>query len=165
MSTLYQLTSEWQNLYDMMDDESMDEETVLDTIEAIDGEIEIKAEGYAAVIKQLEADQDAIKKEIDRLTARKRTTENNISRLKRSLQDSMELTGKYKFKSGMFSFNIQNNPLAVVLDEQYIENIPEEYLIPQEPKIDRKKMKEDIAAGKDLEGIAHLEQSRSLRIR
>ena len=74
-------------------------------------------------------------------------------------------TGKEKFKTELFSFGIQSNPAAVIMDEQYLENIPEEYLIPQEPKLDKKKLAADLKAGVDLEGIAHLEQSRSLRIR
>ena len=51
------------------------------------------------------------------------------------------------------------------MDEQYIENIPEIYLIEQEPKLDRAKIKEDLKNGIVLEGIAHLEQTESLRIR
>ena len=78
---------------------------------------------------------------------------------------AMILTGKTKFKTELFSFNVQKNPVAVVIDEQYIENIPEEYLIPQDPKVDKQKLKDDLKAGRDLEGIAHLEQTVGVRIR
>jgi hypothetical protein len=37
--------------------------------------------------------------------------------------------------------------------------------VQQDPTIDKKKIKEDLKAGVDLEGIAHLEQTESLRIR
>jgi len=52
-----------------------------------------------------------------------------------------------------------------VIDEQYIENIPTEYLKFAEPEIDKKKIGEALKAGEKLEGIAHLETSKSLRIR
>lgn len=165
MSSLYDLKNQWLYLYELMDDPDIDEDTVLDTIEGVDGEIEVKAEGYAKVITQLNADIEGLKKEIDRLQSRKKTIENNIDRMKSALQTAMQATGKTKFKTELFSFGIQKNPPSVIMDEPYIENIPEEYLIPQEPKIDRAKIKEDLKAGKVLDGLAHLEQSESLRIR
>ena len=165
MSSLYELTAEYQALLMMAEEEDTDEQAILDTMEGLEGEIEDKAQGYACVMRQISADIEAVKAEIDRLKKRKETMENNITNMKKVLQYSMEAVGKTKFKTPLFSFGIQNNPPSVVLDEQYIENIPEEYLIPQEPKIDRQKIKEDIKAGKDLEGLAHLEQTQSLRIK
>mgnify|MGYP002514674598 CR=1 FL=1 len=149
----------------MMEDPELDPQTLADTMEGIEGELEVKAESYAKVMKNLEADVSAIKAEIDRLSERKKTIENNIKRMKAALQYAMELTGKTKFKTPLFSFGIQKNPAAVVMDEGYIENIPERFLIPQDPVIDKKAIKEALKAGEDLEGIAHLEQSESLRIR
>ena len=88
-----------------------------------------------------------------------------LKRMKAALQYAMEMTGKTKFKTALFSFGISKNPAAVVMDEGYIENIPKRFLIPQDPVIDKKAIKEALKAGEDLEGIAHLEQSESLRIR
>jgi len=162
--TLYELTNDWLQLMTMLE-EGADEDVINDTLEGLDYEIEQKADGYARVIRNMEADIAGLKTEIDRMTNRKKVLENNITRLKANLQNSMEITGKTKFKTDLFSFNVQANPAAVIMDEQYLENIPEEYLIPQEPKIDKKKLAADLKAGVDLEGIAHLEQSRSLRIK
>lgn len=164
MATLYELTQDWIQLMNLLED-GADEDVINDTLEGLDYEIEDKAEGYAKVIRNIESDIAGLKAEIERMTDRKRVLENNIIRMKNNLQAAMELTGKTKFKTDLFSFNVQNNPAAVIMDEQYLENIPEEYLIPQEPKIDKKKLAADLKAGVDLEGIAHLEQSRSLRIK
>lgn len=163
--TLYDLTSEYMDLLAMLEDPDMDEEVLADTLEAIGGELEIKADGYARVMRQMDADAKAIKAEEERLYNRRKSLENRSAWLKQRLQSVMEVTGMRKFKTELFSFGIQKNPASVVIDEQYIENIPKEYLIAQEPKIDRQKLKEDLKAGKDLEGIAHLEQTESLRIR
>lgn len=163
--TLYELTSEYMELLAMLEDPDVDEDLIADTLEGIDGELEIKADGYARVMRQMDADAKAIKAEEERLANRRKSLENRAANLKGRLQQMMEITGKVKFKTELFSFGIQKNPAAVVIDEQYIENIPEEYLIRQDPKIDRAKLKEDLKAGKDLDGIAHLEQSESLRIR
>lgn len=163
--TLYELTTEYMELLAMLEDPDVDEDLIADTLEGIDGELEVKADGYARVMRQMDADAKAIKAEEERLANRRKSLENRAANLKSRLQQMMEITGKIKFKTELFSFGIQKNPAAVVIDEQYIENIPEEYLIRQDPKIDRAKLKEDLKAGKDLEGIAHLEQTESLRIR
>lgn len=163
--TLYELTAEYQQLLELAEDPDIPEEALADSLEALGMDIEDKADGYAKVIAQLNADAAALKAEIDRLTARKRTIERNVDRMKESLKSAMILTGKTKFKTELFSFNVQKNPVAVVIDEQYIENIPEEYLIPQDPKVDKQKLKDDLKAGRDLEGIAHLEQTVGVRIR
>lgn len=163
--TLYELTSEYLDLLAMLEDPDVDEDLINDTLEGIDGELEVKADGYARVMRQMDADAKAIKAEEERLANRRKSLENRSAALKSRLQQMMEITGKVKFKTELFSFGIQKNPAAVVMDEQYIENIPECYLIIQEPKIDKQKIKEDLKAGKDLDGIAHLEQTESLRIR
>lgn len=163
--TLYELTADYANLLELAEDPDIDEQAFLDTLEGIEGAIEDKADGYARVIRQLTADAEALKAETDRLYNRRRSIENNIDRMKKALQDAMVVTGKTKFKTELFSFGIRKNAPAVVIDEQYIENIPAEYLIPQDPKIDKKAIREAIKAGKDLVGIAHLERSESLTIR
>lgn len=78
---------------------------------------------------------------------------------------AMNAAGEKKIVCGTFTTSLQNNAPSVVLDESYIENIPQEYLRIKEPEVDRKKMLEDLKAGKDLEGLAHLEVTSSIRIR
>lgn len=163
--TLYELTNDYINLLALAEDPDTDPEVLADTLEGLEGQLEDKADNYAKVIRQIESDVNGLKAEIERLQARKTAAQNNIDRMKANLEQMMIATDKTKFKTELFSFGIQKNPAKVVMDEQYIENVPEEYLKYKEPEIDRKKIAEDLKAGKDLNGIAHLEQSESLRIR
>ena len=165
MATLYQLTDDYLTLLEMAEDPDMDEQALMDTMEGIEGEIEIKAEGYAKVIRTLEGDAAACDAESKRLRNKKQTIENNIKRMKSALQMAMETTGKRKFKTPLFSFNIQKNTPSVVMDEAYIENIPERFLVYKDPEINRKAIKDAINAGEDIGGIAPLEQTESLRIK
>lgn len=153
----------------MADDSEIDEQAWLDTIEGIDGAIEDKADGYAKVIKELIANADAIKAERERMDSRESALRNRADTLKKALQTSMEITGKTKFKTTLFSFNVQKNAPSLKISESA--HIPEEFLIPQEPKIDKAGMK---AAAKEHDGVvtdadgnvlAWLEQTQSLRIR
>lgn len=163
--TLYEITSDYMQLMQMMEDPEMDPQILADTMEGIEGELEDKADNYARVMKNMEADLNGIKAEIDRLSTRKKTIENNIKRMKEALQFSMETTGKTKFKTELFSFGIRKNAPAVVMDEPYIENVPERFLKYSDPTINRSAIKEAIQNGENLEGLAHLEQSTSLSIR
>lgn len=163
--TLYELTNELMQLMELAEDPDVDEVTFLDTLEGLGGEFEDKADGYAKVIRQLDADVAAIKTEIDRLSARKRSIENNIDRMKSVLKNAMILTDKRKFKTDLFSFSVAKNPEKVVMDAPDLATVPLEYLIQQEPKLDKARIKDDLKAGKDLGGIAHLEQDESLRIK
>lgn len=163
--TLYEITSEYMQLLELAEDPETDPEVFADTLEGLQGALEDKADGYGRVIRELEAYTAGLEAEIGRLTAKKRTADNSIVRMKEALKSAFLATGTAKIKTDLFTITIQRNPAAVVMDEQYIENIPEEYLIEQEPKLNRQKIKEDLKAGKDLHGIAHLEQTEGLRIR
>lgn len=163
--TLYELTNDYSELLELAEDPDIDPQAFLDTLEGIEGALEDKAENYAKVIRTLEGDAAACDAESKRLRNKKQTIENNIKRMKAALQFAMQTTGKTKFKTQLFSFGIRKNPASVVMDETYLENIPERFLIPQDPVIDKKALKDALKAGEDLEGVAHLEQSESLMIR
>lgn len=164
MSSLYELNNELKLLKIIAEDPETDEEALLGSMEAVVGEIEVKADGYAKVIRSLEADMAAIKVEKDRLIKRSKAIENNISRMKQVLQTSMELADKPKFNTELFSFNIQKNPAAVVIDTEDIFSIPEDYLTYKDPEPNKKAIKEALQNGEALD-FAHLEQSQSLRIK
>ena len=165
MANIYELTQDYLRLLEMAEDPELDPEVIADTFEAIDGELEIKAENYAKVMKNLEGDIAALKAEEERLSKKRKAIENNIKRMKLALQEAMEITGKTKFKTELFSFGIQKNAPSVVIDAADIRDIPEEYLKFKEPEIDKTAIKNAINAGVDFEGLAHLEVSQSLRIR
>lgn len=164
MSTIYELTDDFLRLLEMAEDPETDPQAFADTLEGLEYEIEVKAENYAKVIKQLDSDAAGIDAEIKRLQAKKSAIANSQDRMKKTLEGAMIATGKVKFKTDLFSFNIQKNPPSVELDEEHLELVPIEYLIPQDPKPDKKRMLAELKEGKEL-GFARLKQTESLRIR
>lgn len=160
--TIYELTQEYLQLLALAEDELTDPQTLDDTMEAIQGEIEDKADAYAKIMLQLSAQSDGLDKEIKRLTEKKRAIDNNAKHLKNRLQQAMEVTGKKKFKTALFSFGIQKNPASLIIDDA--EKIPEEFLIAQAPKVDNAGIKAALKAGQEFDWC-HLSQSESLRIR
>ncbi|HEM3648145.1 TPA: siphovirus Gp157 family protein [Streptococcus suis] len=159
MATLYELTGIFKQIAEM---EGIDEETKLDTLESIDWteQFEEKVENTVKVIKNKEADVDQLKEEIDRLTKRKKSIENDITRLKTGLQGAFEITGHDKIKTLLFTVSLANNQPSVVVDEDLL---PKKYFI-QTLIPDKTAIKELLKAGKKVKG-AVLQESRSLRIR
>lgn len=164
MANIYELTADIQLLWNLMENGEIDDDTLIDAMQNSQEELSIKLEHYCMFIKNMEADAKAFKEEEQRLAARRKTLENTIERAKKAMQYAMDVAGEKKVKGKLFSISLQNNPASVVLDEQYMENIPKKYLI-HKTDINKRLMAEDIKNGVDLEGLAHLEQSEGIRIR
>lgn len=109
MSSLYELTDEYKAVEEMLYDPEVDEQTVIDTLEAISGEIEDKADNYAKLIRELKADADKLAEEEQRMRARRQSLESRAERLKTTLQANLEFIGKTKFKTALFSFSVSPN--------------------------------------------------------
>lgn len=155
---LYELSLSFQEVQNM----DLDPEVMKDTLDSIEDAIESKAENIAKLIRNLESDVSAYKEEEDRLKTKRQSAENKVKWLKTYLEDNMKLTGKTKFKSGMFNFSIQKNPASVNITDEKI--IPEEFLIQQPPKVDKTSLKEILKRGIEVPG-AELKQTEGLRIR
>lgn len=140
---LYELTEQWDDVFNMMEDGETDEQVVFDTLEAIEGEIEDKADNYAKIIRNLQASVDALKAEEDRLYQRRKSAENHIQRLKDTLQANLEFIGKTKFKTDLFSFSVSKNggkqPIFIT---DNLDEIPGKYLIPQPPRVNNEAVRE-----------------------
>lgn len=162
MATLYELTATYEGLMDCLYDEDWDPETLVDTLDGIEGEIEEKAENYAKIMKQMELDIAGYDAEEKRMAAKRRALENRKERLKNALYEAMKAVGRPKFKTALFSFGIQNNPPSLAIADRA--TVPEKYLIPQDPKIDKKAIIAELKAGTVIEGM-RLVQGESLKIR
>jgi hypothetical protein len=117
----------------------------------------------AGLIKSLEADIEAVKAEESRLAARRRTTENKTKWLKDYIKASMDEAGLDKIKTPLFSFSVQNNPPAVIIESPSA--LPKEYIVETISQVpDKRAIGEALKAGMVVPG-ARLETGRRLQIR
>ena len=123
MGALYEMVGEYLELKELLSDPEVDEQTVLDTLEAIQGEIEVKAEGYVKVIRQLEAEAKAMDEEAEFFKRKASVRKNNIKRMKDALCSALIATGhdgKEGLAAGAFTLKVQNNggmaPLKITGD-------------------------------------------------
>lgn len=163
--TLYEITEQYMAVQELMYDPEASEDTIRDTLESIFGDFEDKADGYAKIIMSMRADIKALKDEEDRLNARRKSLENRSAFLKDYLEANMRQIGKTKFKTALFSFNIQKNGgLEPLVIDGLIDDIPGKYLIPQPPVPDNAAIRR-LLEQKQVDW-AHLEpRGESLRIR
>ncbi|GEP80776.1 siphovirus Gp157 family protein [Staphylococcus carnosus] len=161
MVTLFNLKDSYKEVYELIAEQG-EEQALNDTLASINDALEDKADGYVSVIKSLESDNKAIDEEIKRLQQRKTTNKNGIDRLKESLKEAMESTGKTKFKTALNSYNIQNNPPSLhVTDEKHI---PKDFWLSQAPKIDKKALLKHLKEENEVPGV-EIKQTQSLRVR
>lgn len=136
---LYGITEALMKLQALLEDPEVDQQLVEDCINDYTEELEVKADGYAKVIKNLEGNVDVIDKEIKRLQAKKKACENGVTRLKTNLFDSMKALNKKKIQTDLFTIAIQKNggKAPVILDVQGTEELPDELVrIKEEPDME-----------------------------
>ncbi|MQQ65281.1 hypothetical protein GEZ74_02970 [Streptococcus mitis] len=157
MATLYELTGQFLDIYNL----ELDEETKLDTLDSIDWETEYetKVENYIKVMKNLEADVEARKNEIKRLTELNKADEKKKEHLKDTLSASMSLTGHERVDTPLFKVSFRKSQ-AVEVDEAVL---PEAYKVATW-KADKKRLKEDLKNGLEIIG-ASLVERKNLSIR
>lgn len=142
-ANIYELTGQYRELEDMLFNSDEDPQVIVDTMEAIDGEIEDKADNYAKLIKNMTATAAILKQEEDRISARRKSLESRSDNLKNRLEENLRFVGKTSFKTALFSFNIQKNggkqPMEIT---DNISDIPMKFLIQPEPIPDKEKIRE-----------------------
>ena len=153
---LYDITEIYENLENIDDDVA-----VSAAMDSVDAALEEKLESTAKVIRNLEAEAEALEAEEKRLKARKMAVKNRIADIKGYVQGNLEAMGKDKVSSGIFKWSIQANaPSVNILDEDLI---PDAYW-----EIERKPMKTEIKkaieSGELTEGV-ELVRTKSLRLR
>lgn len=170
MASIYELTQEFKTLWELMEDGVLEDEALAGAFGVATEDLAEKLEGYCKFIKNLDSDIAGLKAEEKRLADRRKVMENTKERAKAAMKTALETAGENNLPCGSFKVSIKLNPEKLIVDEQYLENIPDKYKTTPEPEIDRAKMKDTLQHGTkeekaELEGIAHLTRDTSLQIR
>lgn len=164
---LYEITGDILALQEMLESEVDDVTIITDTLEGVQGEYEFKLESYCKVIKNLEADAEALKNEAKRLTDRRKVLENNIDRLKKAMFDSMKATNTPKVKGQLFTVSIQKNGgkvPVIMADNVDLSKLPDELVnVVESPNLEV--IREWLETGNAVEGFSLGERGESLRIK
>lgn len=152
---LYELTRQMAELQNL----DLDEEALKDTIEGIEGGVEIKAENMTRAMGNMDSDIAALDAEIKRLQGRKKALTNRKDRLREDLLVNMEESGISKIQCPLFTVTLVKGRDMVAIDS--VEDLPDGLV---KTEITFKPIKADILRalkdGIDVPG-AHMTKSQS----
>ncbi len=158
--TLYELTDQMTELKDLLVNGYIDETSYADTLESLAFDTESKLEGYAQLIRQLEAEAEAHKMEADWHNTRRKARENAAARLKERVGMHLAATGQEGAKAGLFSFGWHKSKAVAITDES---ELPVElFRVKTEP--DKTKIRELLDSGENVPG-ACIEERKSVVLR
>jgi Siphovirus Gp157 len=165
MTSLYLLTQEFKAAESKLYDLDLDEQTIIDTLDAMSGELEVKATNTVMVARDMRMTAAAIKEAEAGMAARRKAIEARADALERRVLDSMILTGISKIECPYFNLSVRDNPFAVdIFDSAMLPNAYWTDPKPPEPAPDKTLIKKAINDGFDVPG-ARLVQTRRLDVK
>lgn len=159
--TLFEIAKEYRHITDVLMDSGVDEQTLNDTLEAESWDLELKAQNYGFVIRNLEATAASIKEAEKLMAERRKALEARAMHMTERLKTGMEIAGVSELSCPYFAIKIKKNPPAVdVWDEK---QVPEQYWRQPEPPpkvIDKAAIKADLNAGIEVPGAMKVQGTR-----
>ena len=151
---LYTLTTEAQMIASLLETEELTPE--LESMLIINQqELSDKSMNYAKVIRNKEADSDAIDNEIKRLKAMKESNDRVIDRMKDAVRNAMLASGIDKIESSLFKLSLRRSEAVEVVN---IDQLPESLTVVKKMvSADKVKIKEAIKNGILVEGAVIVE--------
>ena len=144
---LYQMNQATKELYELLQNDEIDEQTFKDNLEGIG--VDQKINSYCEVIRQMQADVAMIDAEIERLEKHKKPLNNSIDRMKNTLIEHLNCRGENKVATERFTVRLTHSERINIADESIV---PKKYWIKQDPKLDRATIKELLKNGTKVRG-------------
>lgn len=133
-------------------------------VDALELELEDKAQAYRAVILQLEGEQKMLKELIDAYDARMETRENHITGLKFRLEQAMRAVGVEKIKTPTCTAYFQGSKRVELENEAVFLETAEDRFVVVKSSPNKQELKKALEAGEAVAG-ASLVETKHLRFR
>lgn len=163
--TIYELSYEFKQLQDMAENGEIGTEEFGNALAELDYQLEIKADGYARIVKNLGAEADAYKKAADEFGEKHRRTNARIAALKTALKEALQAANTRQVKTELFDVRIQANggKIPLILDCTP-DQLPDE-LVRIKREADSEKIAKYIEKTGDVSYAHFGERGESLRIK
>ncbi len=160
---LYELTQNFKNLEEVLNNTEDNDikELILNSMGEVSCDLSTKVENIVKLIRNLQADAEAVKTEEQRLYKLRKQKEKQVEGLQKYLFDCISPLEKREIKGGIFTVSVKKNPPKVVIDD--INVVPNKFIV-NVPSADKKALKEALKEGKKING-ARLVQEESLKIK
>ena len=151
--TLYNLAAEYRSQLETLADMELSEDAVRDTLESLGGELEIKAQSVVGFTRHLEKLAESIKSAEAEMSARRKSIESRVERMKHYVLDCMRSNDIQKIECPYFVVSIAKNPPSIeVFDEA---TIPADYFVDipaPPPRLDKNLVMQAIKDGFEVPG-------------
>ena len=145
---LYEIANEYQRFLYEVERGNIPEEAIADTLESIEGELTVKVDNIACLIKNTNAEIKALADEERALRERRQTKVNMVDRLKKYLVDALTDADIKKVESTRAVVSLRNSR-SVEVDEGA--ELADEFLrIKSEP--DKTAIKDALQSGVSIDG-------------
>lgn len=164
MTALYVLANDYRDAARKLMESDLDDQTIADTLEGLAGDVEVKAQNVAMMVRLFESDAAACKQWAADAIQRAKATEARAERLRQYLAGNLEACGIEKVEGPGVSISFRKSS-AVVIDGEDL--IPDEFMrkkAPPVPEPDKTAISAAIKAGREVPG-AHIEQRATLQIK
>lgn len=169
MTALYVLTDQLRGLQALADtDADIPEEVIRDTLEGLDGAIQVKATNVAMFVRNQELLADAIEAAAKSMKERAARVRRRSDSIRQYLLSNMVSAGITSVESAELSIKVKKNPPSVIVEDETV--VPEQFKAlpppppPPVPHVDKKRVADAIKAGASVPGC-HLEQGQRLEIK
>ena len=164
MTALYVIANEYRDAANKLAELDLDPQTVADTLESLSGDLEVKAQNVALMVRCFEADAAACKQWAKEATERAKAIEARADRMREYLASNLEACGIEKVAGPGVSISFRASS-AVVIDAEDL--LPVDFMRVKPapaPEPDKTAIAAAIKAGQEVPG-AHIEHRRSIQIK
>jgi hypothetical protein len=167
-NSLYQLTNQFLQFKNWLEENDLDDQAAMDTLEAMQMPLEEKVENIVKYMKTLEALADAKKLEAKRLSESSSTDLKKVEWFKNYMADNLKKAGIKDLQAGVFSLKFRKGTEVVQVDETKTPSVyeaPYLYLY-QEPKfMGKTDLKKLIKDGQTIPGVSIVRNPDSLVVK
>ena len=161
---LYEITNEFESIFNDVDETGEITQAMFDAMDGLKDEFESKAISVASYIKNIEAEENAIKLAMDDMKKRRDSLKNKADSLTEYLQYSLVKMSISEINtSPLFKIRIKKCPVSVDVFDDLV--LPPEYLREKVvTSVDKIKLKEVLNEGVEVPG-ACLQRKTKLEIK
>ena len=162
---LYELTDAYAALAALLDECENEEEAaqLWAQMDEVGASIAEKADNYARLLRNKQAEADSLGKEIERLQKRKRSAENRIEQLREHMRFAMGVAGATEITTQLGKWTVRKNePRVKVLDES---EVAPEFFDPQPPKLMKSRLQQHWKDTGEIPDGCDVVQSESMQFR
>ena len=162
--SLYNITNKFIELFEKSEEGELTEQELQE--EGTELALALKNKGISiiAYTKNTESLIDAMKNEEKRIAENRKVLENKLDRFKTYVKENMQRLEIQKLESELGTLSIAKNPASVeILDESLI---PDDYKKEKVTiTVDKTAIKNDLKAGKNIQGVRLVEDKTTLKIK